>query len=87
MGDSPNSFLGEYGLPPIHDANGFQTHFGHGDVHFSQTHGIHDYGSTAPIQRDLNLLMPDGKLFKKLVAEDAPPRYLPFQTKLTSFKH
>jgi len=112
MGDSPNSFLAGFGLPPINPFqtgqgpevfrpcmpapldlfpaskpmnDPYQSHFEYGKDHFSTTHDIHSFGSTAPVQRDLGLRMPDDS-YKKLCATDSPDSVYPWQTKLTDFK-
>ena len=64
--------------------NDFQTTFGHGKDHFSQTHQNHKVGSTAPVQRDFGLNMPNGR-FKPIVGMDSPPG-VSVQTKLNQFK-
>ena len=62
----------------------FQTTFGYGRDHFSQSHANHGLGSTAPVQRDFGLNMPNGR-FRPLVGVDSPSG-LSIQTTLKQFK-
>jgi|GEM_PF-4205312 hypothetical protein len=62
---------------------GFQTTFEVGQDHFSPTHSQHRFGSTAPVQRDLGMRMPDGHL-ERLAGMDSPPG-TEVQAKLTQF--
>lgn len=70
--------MSDYLRPPE-----FQTTFGYDQDHFSPGHANHWYGSTAPVQHDFGLNLPDGR-FKKLYGEDSPLGH-DFQTKLTDF--
>ncbi len=62
----------------------FQTTFGYGHDHFSQGHSMHHFGSTAPLQRDFGLNMPNGR-FKPLCGENSPSGTV-IQTTLNQFK-
>lgn len=62
----------------------FQTTFGYGHDHFSQDHATHRRGSTAPIQRDFGLNMPNGR-FLPLAGVDSPSG-VAIQTTLNKFK-
>lgn len=61
----------------------FQTTFGYGHDHFSPTHQKHNFGSTAPVQRDFGLNMPNDR-FKPLVGVASPPG-VEAQTRLPQF--
>jgi len=50
-------------LPIRHDV---QTHMTFGEPHFSASHGMHKFGSRAPVQVDLQLRRPDDSLFKSI---------------------
>lgn len=39
-----------------------QTHMTMGKPHFSNTHAQHQQGCTAPVQQDLQLRLPNGKV-------------------------
>jgi hypothetical protein len=62
----------------------FQTTFGYGHDHFSTTHENHRFGSTALIQRDFGLNLPDGR-FRPLVGVDSPSS-IEIQTRITDFR-
>jgi len=63
---------------------GFQTTFGFGQDHFSQGHQNHVFGSTAPVQRDFGLNMPNGR-FQPIEGRDSPSGVV-IQTTLNQFK-
>lgn len=67
---------------PVFKNQEFQTSFGYSHDHFSETHQNHYFGSTAPVQRDFGLNLPDGR-FRPLVAETSPLKE--FQTTLPDF--
>lgn len=62
---------------------GFQTTFGFGQDHFSPTHSQHRFGSTAPVQRDFGLNMPNGR-FQPIEGRDSLPGTV-IQTTLNQF--
>ena len=58
-----------------------QTTFVESNIHFSETHQNHWFGSTYPVQQHVDLRMPD----KSLERISSVPVFEPFQTKLTDF--
>ncbi len=43
-----------------------QTHMTFGQPHHSPTHSMHQHGSTAPVQQDLQLRLPNGQVHSSI---------------------